>query len=407
MALKKSQQSLKNWTKQKWRTKSGKKSSETGERYLPEAAIKNMSDEEYAATTRAKREGTRKGKQFVAQPKEIAKKTKKYRTMKHGGMMKGKKSQMEMVKSAAPKRKKEMSDKEYFEMQDRKRREGIASMTGQDSVNFLQKLMKGEMEYQEGGKLKKKGKFKKALKKVGRVLAGQGGEEGSGDYLFGNKKRKARNERQAREMYVRDGGSADGKGFTPSAKKAMARKKAEADYFNLRKLEDKVDSQVGINKRLTPRQKEVNKTRSADMQITPYSRRPSGRGRGARMRTLFEEPGKLVKRQKQFNMGGAILGGGLSAVGKKLLSGDKMDMKELGKSALGGALTGAAAGIGAGGKKVPSAKSGMRFKKLSRKIQKSGKSKSAADAIAASIGRKKYDAKKFAAMAAAGRKKGK
>jgi hypothetical protein len=275
MALKKSQQSLKNWTKQKWRTKSGKKSSETGERYLPEAAIKNMSDEEYAATTRAKREGTRKGKQFVAQPKEIAKKTKKYRTMKHGGMMKGKKSQMGMVKSAAPKRKKEMSDKEYFEMQDRKRREGIASMTGQDSVNFLQKLMKGEMEYQEGGKLKKKGKFKKALKKVGRVLAGKAPEDGSGDYLLGNKKRRARNERQAREMYVRDGGSADGKGFTPSAKKAMARKRAEADYFNLRKLEDKVDSQVGINKRLTPRQKEVNKTRSADMQITPYSRRPS------------------------------------------------------------------------------------------------------------------------------------
>ncbi len=77
MALKKSQQSLKNWTKQKWRTKSGKKSSETGERYLPEAAIKNMSDEEYAATTRAKREGTRKGKQFVANTKK-AKVTKPY-----------------------------------------------------------------------------------------------------------------------------------------------------------------------------------------------------------------------------------------------------------------------------------------------------------------------------------------
>lgn len=406
MALKKSQQSLKNWTRQKWRTKSGKKSSETGERYLPEAAIKNMSDEEYAATTRAKREGTKEGKQFVAQPKEIANKTKKYRTMKNGGMMKGKKSQMGMVKSAAPKRKKEMSDKEYFEMQDRKRREGIASMTGQDSVNFLQKLMKGEMEYQEGGEVKKKGKLKKKLKKIGRVLAGKAPEDGSGDYLLGNKKRKARNERQAREMYVRDGGSADGKGFTPSAKKAMERKRAEG-VRNLYKLEKEVDNQVGVYKRLTPRQKEINKTRSADMQITPYSSRPSGRGRGARMRTLFTEPGKLVKRQKQFNMGGAILGGGLSAVGKKLLSGDKMDMKELGKAALGGALTGAAAGIGAGGKKVPSAKSGMRFKKLSRKIQKSGKSKSAADAIAAAVGRKKYGAKKFAAMAAAGRKKGK
>ena len=77
--LKKSQKSLKNWTKQKWRTKSGKKSSETGERYLPSAAIKALSDEEYAATTKAKREGTRKGKQFVRQPKRIAKKVKRYR----------------------------------------------------------------------------------------------------------------------------------------------------------------------------------------------------------------------------------------------------------------------------------------------------------------------------------------
>ena len=79
MALKKSQQSLKNWTKQKWRTKSGKKSSETGERYLPTAAIKSLSPPEYAATTRAKREGTRAGKQFVKQPKKISKKTAKFR----------------------------------------------------------------------------------------------------------------------------------------------------------------------------------------------------------------------------------------------------------------------------------------------------------------------------------------
>tara|TARA_R100000149_G_scaffold65043_1_gene38349 strand:+ start:347 stop:586 length:240 start_codon:yes stop_codon:yes gene_type:complete len=79
MSLSKSQQSLRKWTKQKWRTKSGKKSSETGERYLPEAAIKSLSSAEYAATTRAKREGTRKGKQFVKQPKSIAKKTARFR----------------------------------------------------------------------------------------------------------------------------------------------------------------------------------------------------------------------------------------------------------------------------------------------------------------------------------------
>ena len=79
MPLKKSQRSLKSWTKQKWRTKSGKKSSKTGERYLPEKAIKSLSPQEYAATTRAKRKGTKEGKQFVKQPKNISKKVKKYR----------------------------------------------------------------------------------------------------------------------------------------------------------------------------------------------------------------------------------------------------------------------------------------------------------------------------------------
>ena len=70
---------LSNWTKQNWRTKSGKPSSETGERYLPEKAIKSLSPAEYAATSRAKRKGTAKGKQFVAQPKSIAKKVAKFR----------------------------------------------------------------------------------------------------------------------------------------------------------------------------------------------------------------------------------------------------------------------------------------------------------------------------------------
>ena len=79
MALAKSQRSLKSWTRQKWRTKSGKPSSKTGERYLPEKAIKSLTSAEYAATTKAKREGTRKGKQFVKQPKGIAKKVRKYR----------------------------------------------------------------------------------------------------------------------------------------------------------------------------------------------------------------------------------------------------------------------------------------------------------------------------------------
>jgi hypothetical protein len=86
MALKKSQRSLKSWTKQKWRTKSGKPSTQgskaTGERYLPSSAIKSLSSKEYAATTKAKRKATKAGKQFSKQPKKIAAKTRAHRRTK-------------------------------------------------------------------------------------------------------------------------------------------------------------------------------------------------------------------------------------------------------------------------------------------------------------------------------------
>jgi len=77
--MKAPQKSLKNWTDQKWRTKSGKPSAQTGERYLPSSAIKALSSAEYAATTAAKRKGTAAGKQFVKQPKSISKKTARFR----------------------------------------------------------------------------------------------------------------------------------------------------------------------------------------------------------------------------------------------------------------------------------------------------------------------------------------
>jgi len=77
------QKDLSKWTKEKWTTKSGKPSTQgpkaTGERYLPSAAIKSLSSKEYAATSAAKRRGTKAGKQFVKQPKTIAQKTRKYR----------------------------------------------------------------------------------------------------------------------------------------------------------------------------------------------------------------------------------------------------------------------------------------------------------------------------------------
>ena len=79
MALKKSQRSLKSWTKEDWGTKSGKKSADTGERYLPEKASKSLSDKEYAATSRKKKADTKKGKQHSKQPKKVAKKTARHR----------------------------------------------------------------------------------------------------------------------------------------------------------------------------------------------------------------------------------------------------------------------------------------------------------------------------------------
>tara|TARA_R100001440_G_scaffold1314_4_gene4349 strand:+ start:7843 stop:8103 length:261 start_codon:yes stop_codon:yes gene_type:complete len=86
MTLKQPQRSLKSWTKQKWRTKSGKPSTQgpkaTGERYLPSSAIASLSSKEYAATTRAKRKGTKAGKQFVKQPKKIRDKVKSHRKVK-------------------------------------------------------------------------------------------------------------------------------------------------------------------------------------------------------------------------------------------------------------------------------------------------------------------------------------
>lgn len=83
MSKRKSQQSLADWTNQDWRTKSGKPSTQgksaTGERYLPAKAIKALSPAEYAATSKAKRAGKKAGKQFVAQPKTVASKTRRFR----------------------------------------------------------------------------------------------------------------------------------------------------------------------------------------------------------------------------------------------------------------------------------------------------------------------------------------
>ena len=81
--MKKPQKSLVKWTEQKWRTKSGKPSTQgskaTGERYLPSAAIKAMSASQYAASSKKKREDTKKGKQVSSQPKAARRIAKRFR----------------------------------------------------------------------------------------------------------------------------------------------------------------------------------------------------------------------------------------------------------------------------------------------------------------------------------------
>lgn len=76
--MKKSQESLKRWTEQDWKTSDGKPS-KGKKRYLPAKAWDALSASEKAATNKAKAAGNKAGKQFVAQPKAVAKKVKAYR----------------------------------------------------------------------------------------------------------------------------------------------------------------------------------------------------------------------------------------------------------------------------------------------------------------------------------------
>jgi len=87
--LKAPQKSLKKWSQQKWRTSDGSPS-KGKKRYLPDKAWKALSSEEKAATNKAKAAGNKKGKQFVTQPKGVAKKVKPYRASK-GGLARKKK----------------------------------------------------------------------------------------------------------------------------------------------------------------------------------------------------------------------------------------------------------------------------------------------------------------------------
>ena len=173
--MKAPQKSLKDWTKQKWRTKSGKPSSKTGERYLPEAAIKSLSSAEYAATTKAKREGKAKGKQFVKQPKKIAQKTRKFRANEGGvAMTKDNKKPMAFAETAG-----KSKTKEKLEKMDKN---GLINFimdlknkmkTGEDKIPERLKANKGGMMKKKGyaaGGLKTPGANQKGLKKLPKAV---------------------------------------------------------------------------------------------------------------------------------------------------------------------------------------------------------------------------------------------
>ncbi len=91
---------LAQWTKEEWGTKSGDKSGETGERYLPKEARKSLTDSEYKRSTEKKRADTAQGKQFSAQPKDVAKKTAAHRDTGHGGDLAGMTRQALLAKAA-------------------------------------------------------------------------------------------------------------------------------------------------------------------------------------------------------------------------------------------------------------------------------------------------------------------
>ena len=81
--------SLRQWTEEDWGTRSGRKSTETGERYLPKEARHALSDDEYRRTTQKKRADTKRGKQFSAQPRDVAGKSARYRKTGAGGSSAG------------------------------------------------------------------------------------------------------------------------------------------------------------------------------------------------------------------------------------------------------------------------------------------------------------------------------
>jgi len=227
MGLSKSQQSLKNWTAQKWRTSDGKPS-KGKKRYLPDAAWKSLSPSEKASTNAAKAKGNAKGEQFVAQPKKIKEKTKSFRELggiinklddmkmkmkyeKGGKKSTAKKSFMEdskEIKFGAPSKDKKMMG---GKMMYKKGGSTFPDLTGDGEitkadilkgrgVNQNKKMMGGKMEYKKGGKKTMEpgggGRFAKMVNK----MKGEGKSEESAKAIAASVGRKKYGKSKFQEM---------------------------------------------------------------------------------------------------------------------------------------------------------------------------------------------------------------
>ncbi|KMO34582.1 DUF5872 domain-containing protein [Methylobacterium aquaticum] len=94
---------LTQWTEEEWNTKSGEKSGETGERYLPKKAREDLSDEEYTRSTAKKRADSAKGKQHSKQPKDVATKAAAARKASHAGGSRGGPTKADLMQKARAK----------------------------------------------------------------------------------------------------------------------------------------------------------------------------------------------------------------------------------------------------------------------------------------------------------------
>lgn len=438
MGLAKSQQSLKNWTDQKWMTSGTHANKKRGsskevkangkKRYLPEAAWDSLSSGEKSATNKAKAKGNSKGKQFVSQPKGIKEKTKSFR--KFGGANNNKSEIMKSMykKGGKPSKKKVMKEA---------KKEGESFMVENKELSFgAPQMRKGGMKkYENGGPIVTKGLFRDSVStKVGddsnysynttvtdkkgrtrKVIEGNYMSDSTGDLDSGtvskyNRRGELKSSKPYGEMYSNErSGPVEKKGTTQSS---MKKKKGGFDLNNDGKTTFK-DVLIGrgvIDKKKKGGLKKYEDGGSTTRknilgQTIKETYKESGApsfdennrlGSSKYIKEVYRRDGSLAK-VKESDSAHRLFG--YDNVSKVT----KYDTEGNVKSSKGSSSKGVP--YKKGGTKSMEPGGGGRFAKMVSGLKKEGKSEDSAKAIAASIGRKKYGKSKFQAMAAAGKKR--